>query len=88
MTDLKKLLIEAREYIADMVKLAEHYGAKLEDRHAEKQLLARIDAALAEKVEPVAIGEVKESGVVWANQNPHAYPIGTKFYAALPEADK
>ena len=29
------------------------------------------------------IGEVRENGVVWFDQNPHAYPVGTKFYAAL-----
>lgn len=29
------------------------------------------------------IGEVKDDGVVWFNQNPHAWPKGTKFYAQL-----
>jgi hypothetical protein len=29
-----------------------------------------------------AIGEVRGNGVQWFDQNPHAYPVGTKFYAA------
>jgi hypothetical protein len=28
-----------------------------------------------------AIGEVRGNGVQWFDQNPHAYPVGTKFYA-------
>ena len=32
----------------------------------------------AEVSEP--IGEMKENGVTWFKQNPHAYPVGTKFY--------
>lgn len=42
--------------------------------------LLRFAALIQQQME--LIGEVKESGVVWANQNPHAYPIGTKFYTA------
>lgn len=38
--------------------------------------------------EPVAIGEMNEGGVYWHNQNPHAYPIGTKFYAAPSREDR
>lgn len=34
----------------------------------------------AEVSEP--IGEMKENGVTWFKQNPHAYPVGTKFYAS------
>lgn len=33
-------------------------------------------------VDAEPIGEVKENGVVWFNQNPHAHPVGTLFYAA------
>ena len=32
----------------------------------------------AEVSEP--IGEMKENGVTWFKQNPHAYTVGTKFY--------
>ncbi|AZQ55981.1 Lar family restriction alleviation protein [Burkholderia cenocepacia] len=28
------------------------------------------------------LGETRENGVVWFDQNPHAFPIGTTFYAA------
>ena len=31
-----------------------------------------------------AIGEMKENGVTWYKQNPHAYPVGTKFYITQP----
>jgi hypothetical protein len=33
-----------------------------------------------------AIGEVKDHGVQWFDQNPHAYPVGTKFYTVPREA--
>lgn len=36
----------------------------------------------AKKHEP--IGEMREGGVVWYGPNPHAFPIGTNFYAAIP----
>ncbi len=33
------------------------------------------------------IGEShQEQGVVWAGPNPHAWPVGTKFYACPPKA--
>ena len=34
----------------------------------------------AEVSEP--IGEMKENGVTWFKQNPHAYQVGTKFYTS------
>lgn len=35
------------------------------------------------------IGESREEqGVVWAGPNPHAWPVGTKFYACSPTASK
>ena len=34
--------------------------------------------------EVVCIGEVHERGVVWFDQNPHAHPVGTRFYTAPP----
>ena len=37
--------------------------------------------ALLDKAEVgESIGEMKENGVTWFKQNPHAYPVGTKFY--------
>ena len=27
-----------------------------------------------------AIGEMRESGVVWFKGNPHSFPVGTRFY--------
>lgn len=39
-------------------------------------------APLASREE--AIGEMRDNGVTWYNQNPHAYPFGTKFFAVLP----
>ena len=33
----------------------------------------------------ILLGETREEGVVWFNKNPHAYPIGTKFYALLSD---
>lgn len=35
----------------------------------------------------VPIGETRENGVVWYDQNPHAWPKGTKFYAQVPHAE-
>lgn len=45
-------------------------------------ILINGQAALAHSQQ--LIGEVKENGVTWYKQNPHAYPIGTKFYAQPP----
>ena len=38
-------------------------------------------AGLAELTDCELIGEVRENGVIWFKHNPHACPIGTKFYA-------
>lgn len=32
------------------------------------------------------IGEMRITGVHWYGQNPHAFPLGTKFFAAAPAA--
>ena len=46
-------------------------------------LLAQVDVLLRDKKpDPMyLLGEMREGGVVWFNQNPHAHPMGTKFYA-------
>lgn len=41
---------------------------------------------LAEQGEP--IGETRENGAVWFGQNPHAFPVGTLFYATSPTQDE
>lgn len=33
------------------------------------------------------LGEMRENGVVWFDQNPHAFPVGTQFYAALARSE-
>lgn len=33
---------------------------------------------------PEPIGEFRKDGVIWFGKNPHAHPVGTKFYAELP----
>jgi len=33
------------------------------------------------------LGETRENGVVWFDQNPHAFPLGTQFYA-VPQPPK
>ena len=32
------------------------------------------------------LGETRSNGVVWFDQNPHAFPLGTTFYAKLPDS--
>jgi hypothetical protein len=45
-------------------------------------LLAQVDVLLQDKKPTFhLLGEMREGGVVWFNQNPHAHPVGTKFYA-------
>ena len=39
-------------------------------------------AALSAQQSQEPIGEVRENGVTWFGPNPHAHPVGTKFYAA------
>jgi hypothetical protein len=34
-----------------------------------------------ELVEAEIIGDMRENGVTWYGKNPHAFPVGTKFYA-------
>lgn len=36
----------------------------------------------------IPLGEMKEGGVVWTGQNPHGFPVGTKFYAEPPKEPK
>ena len=49
-------------------------------------LTADTAAADAATPETYLIGEMRENGVNWFNQNPHAHPLGTKFYADKPPA--
>lgn len=48
-------------------------------KHFEK-LQARLKQI--EQAEP--IGETRENGVSWFDKNPHAFSVGTRFYAAHP----
>ncbi|MBR7972907.1 hypothetical protein KDX01_07225 [Burkholderia vietnamiensis] len=63
----------------------------LEDRIALVRTIEREALAAAPVSQPAAappmklLGETRESGVVWFDRNPHAFPIGTKFYAASNE---
>lgn len=38
-------------------------------------------ASISARPKMHVLGEMRENGVVWFDQNPHAYPLGTKFYA-------
>lgn len=79
MNDMRKLLSEARDRLNHEKDCAFIRVGLLKCTCYHQDLYNRIDAALAEP-EQEPIGKVTESGVVWANQNPHAFPIGTKFY--------
>lgn len=45
------------------------------------QAIIKLESAIKKASELVEIGEMRESGVIWHKQNPHAHPLGTKFYA-------
>lgn len=70
----KEQIDDIRQYLVQETSLND-YDAKSICDMAEKHRQA---------CEQAPFGEVTKYGVVWANQNPHAYPIGTKFYAELP----
>lgn len=47
-----------------------------------KEWAAQYKIPLVKQPDPMyLLGEMREGGVVWFNQNPHAHPVGTKFYA-------
>lgn len=78
---LQSALKLAQEELNNQKKRAESLDQELTHcwkQQAEEKL--RAEKAESELAALQLIGEVKEGGVVWANQNPHAYPIGTKFY--------
>ena len=33
------------------------------------------------------LGETRDNGVVWFDQNPHAFPVGSKFYVETKDTD-
>lgn len=71
------LLAEAVNRINDMLAA--------DDGQAFKEARKFVERVAALEVEqPQAIGEVRKFGVVWFKQNPHAHPIGTKFYVQEP----
>ena len=74
MTKQTEALRMAIEFIEDNVQ-ADQYD----------WLIQACKDALAETQED--IGEMKENGVTWYKQNPHAYPVGTKFYATPPSRE-
>lgn len=51
------------------------------------RLRAENDAIKAQRGEAVCIGEVRDVGVVWFKDNPHAHAIGTRFYTTPPATD-
>ena len=73
MTD--KIIISRKE-IERIVKQLQNMNVSI--AQSTDDLRALLDKA--EVSEPV--GEMKENGVTWFKQNPHAYPVGTKFYAS------
>lgn len=46
------------------------------------EIADELSAVLAELKKAEPIGEMREGGVTWFGPNPHAFSIGTKFYAA------
>ena len=45
------------------------------------ELIIEIEQLRATTTPRHLLGEMSSTGVIWFNQNPHAHPIGTKFYA-------
>jgi hypothetical protein len=41
-------------------------------------------AAQIQQTNNLLIGEMKDNGVNWHDKNPHAFPVGTKFFALPP----
>lgn len=74
--------IEYIDLLQSALKLAQEEHDRVQKILAKEiaNHLMRAEKAESELAALQLIGEVKEGGVVWANQNPHAYPIGTKFY--------
>ncbi len=72
------LLREARDELNQWASAYPEWG------DASNDIITRIDAHLSSAPAGVQepIGEMMENGVRWFDKNPHAYPVGTKFYAA------
>lgn len=82
MTDYRKLLIEARDIVLTFGLQSPERG----DAADAISLISRTDAALAEKVEPVA--HVIIYGGVRIAELLKPLPVGTKLYAAPAEQDR
>ena len=75
MTDM---ITVSRKEIEDLIPQHLEVGGYYLRAQFVHDLRALLDKA--EVSEP--IGEMKENGVTWFKQNPHAYPVGTKFYTS------
>ena len=51
------------------------------------QLRAELDALKVQRGDAACIGEVRDVGVVWFKDNPHAHALGTRFYTTPPATD-
>lgn len=61
------------------------------DLYAVQELINRLEAAEKDAAiyrDLILLGEYKSDdlGVVWFDRNPHAFTVGTKFYAAMKES--
>lgn len=80
---LLKAIVEYIDTLRDLLKQCKHNSSVTMDELGEMR--ERAEAAEATIAAMLKLGEVKENGVVWDNQNPHSYPIGTAFYAKMAE---
>ena len=62
-------------------EILENKQLSFSERHSMREAIKRFQASPPSGGE-VCIGEVRENGVVWFGQNPHAHPIGTRFYTS------
>ena len=93
--DLQKEAADAIEVLQAEVERLKAFagGYANENLHLQAQLAAaqgqlkHLPAApIPQQPAPsVLIGEMRRNGVVWFNQNPHAWPLGTTYFAAAPQ---
>ena len=85
--DVSRLMSKMTNRHTEQLRCAEEIGYErgLKD---SATLLATARQTGRNEVLNNPIGEMQQNGVNWFNQNPHAHPIGTKFYAVLPASNE
>lgn len=79
------------KFTSEQIKAAQSYVRTYlppSKREGVWELLDHLATLLSERTAAAgeAIGEVRDNGVTWFGPNPHAFPVGTRFYAAQPVA--